>query len=98
MLVSPSMLSMSLKTVNFMWQTDKQNKNADEIARQAAGMYDKLALFVEDLDRIENQLEKTKEGFSSARNKLATGKGNLISRSVRLKALGVKSNKEFSER
>ena len=97
MLVSPSMLSMSLKTVNFMWQTDKQNKNADEIARQAAGMYDKLALFVEDLDKIESQLEKTKEGFSSARNKLSTGKGNLISRAERLKALGVKSNKEISE-
>ena len=97
MLVSPSMLSMSLKTVNFMWQTDKQNKNADEIARQAAGMYDKLALFVEDLDKIENQLEKTKEGFTSARNKLSTGKGNLISRAERLKALGVKSNKEISE-
>ena len=97
MLVSPSMLSMSLKTVNFMWQTDKQNKNADEIARQAAGMYDKLALFTDDLDKIENQLEKTKEGFSSARNKLSTGKGNLISRAERLKALGVKSNKEISE-
>ena len=97
MLVSPSMLSMSLKTVNFMWQTDKQNKNADEIARQAAGMYDKLALFVEDLDKIENQLEKTKEGFTSVRNKLSTGKGNLISRAERLKALGVKSNKEISE-
>ncbi|MDC3316006.1 DNA recombination protein RmuC [Candidatus Thioglobus sp.] len=97
MLVSPSMLSMSLKTVNFMWQTDKQNKNADEIARQAAGMYDKLALFIEDLDKIENQLEKTKEVFSSAKNKLSTGKGNLISRAERLKALGVKSNKEISE-
>jgi len=97
MLVSPSMLSMSLKTVNFMWQTDKQNKNADEIARQAAGMYDKLALFIEDLDKIENQLEKTKEGFFSAKNKLSTGKGNLISRAERLKALGVKSNKEISE-
>ena len=97
MLVSPSMLSMSLKTVNFMWQTDKQNKNADEIARQAAGMYDKLALFTDDFDKIENQLEKTKEGFSSARNKLSTGKGNLISRAERLKALGVKSNKEISE-
>ena len=97
MLVSPSMLSMSLKTVNFMWQTDKQNKNADEIARQAAGMYDKLALFIDDLDKIEGQLDKTKEGFSSARNKLSTGKGNLISRAERLKALGVKSNKEIGE-
>jgi DNA recombination protein RmuC len=97
MLVSPSMLSMSLKTVNFMWRTDKQSKNADEIARQAAGMYDKLASFIEDLDKIEGQLDKTKEVFSSARNKLSTGKGNLISRADRLKALGVKSNKEINE-
>ena len=97
MLVSPSMLSMSLKTVNFMWQTDKQNKNADEIARQAGKMYDKLAGFFNDLDKIENQLDKTKEGFSDARKKLQTGPGNLISRAEKLKALGVKSNKDISE-
>ena len=97
MLVSPSMLSMSLKTVNFMWQTDKQNKNADEIARQAGKMYDKLAGFFSDLDKIESQLDKTKEGFSDARKKLQTGPGNLIGRAEKLKALGVKSNKNISE-
>ncbi|WP_416650898.1 DNA recombination protein RmuC [Candidatus Pseudothioglobus sp. Uisw_086] len=97
MLVSPSMLSMSLKTVNFMWQTDKQNKNADEIASQAGKMYDKLAGFFNDLDKIENQLDKTKEGFSDARKKLQTGPGNLIGRAKKLKALGVKSNKAIGK-
>ena len=54
MLVAPSTLNMSLRTLNFMWQTDKQNKNADEIARQAGGFIDKLAGFFNDLDKIES--------------------------------------------
>jgi len=97
LLVSPSSLSMSLKLVNFMWQTANQNKNAEEIARQAAAMYDKLALFVEELDRVEGHLDKAKDGYSEARKKLATGKGNLISRAEKIKTLGVAPKKELSE-
>ena len=97
LLVSPSSLSMSLKLVNFMWQTANQNKNSEEIARQAGAMYDKLALFVEELDRVEGHLDKAKEGYSEARKKLATGKGNLISRAEKIKTLGVAPKKELSE-
>ena len=97
LLVSPSSLSMSLKLVNFMWQTANQNKNSEEIARQAGAMYDKLALFVEELDRVEGHLDKAKDGYSEARKKLATGKGNLISRAEKIKTLGVASKKELSE-
>ena len=97
LLVSPSSLSMSLKLVNFMWQTANQNKNSEEIARQAAAMYDKLALFVEELDRVEGHLDKAKEGYSEARKKLSTGKGNLISRAEKIKTLGVAPKKELSE-
>ena len=60
-------------------------------------MYDKLALFVEELDKIEAQLDKAKEGYSKARNKLSTGKGSLISRAEKLKTLGVHTKKEISE-
>ena len=97
LLVSPSSLSMSLKLVNFMWQTANQNKNSEEIARQAGTMYDKLALFVEELDRVEGHLDKAKDGYSEARKKLATGKGNLISRAEKIKTLGVAPKKELSE-
>jgi len=97
LLVSPSSLSMSLKLVNFMWQTANQNKNSEEIARQAGAMYDKLALFVEELDRVEGHLDKAKEGYSEARKKLSTGKGNLISRAEKIKSLGVAPKKELSE-
>jgi len=97
LLVSPSSLSMSLKLVNFMWQTAKQNKNSEEIARQAGAMYDKLALFVEELDRVEGHLDKAKDGYSEARKKLATGKGNLISRAEKIKSLGVAPKKKLSE-
>ena len=97
LLVSPSSLSMSLKLVNFMWQTANQNKNSEEIARQAAAMYDKLALFVEELDRVEGHLDKAKDGYSEARKKLATGKGNLISRAEKIKTLGVAPKKQLSE-
>jgi len=97
LLVSPSSLSMSLKLVNFMWQTANQNKNSEEIARQAGAMYDKLALFVEELDRVEGHLDKAKDGYSEARKKLSTGKGNLISRAEKIKSLGVAPKKELSE-
>ena len=97
LLVSPSSLSMSLKLVNFMWQTANQNKNAEEIARQAGAMYDKLALFVEELDRVEGYLDKAKDGYSEARKKLSTGKGNLIGRAEKIKSLGVAPKKELSE-
>ena len=97
LLVSPSSLSMSLKLVNFMWQTANQNKNSEEIARQAAAMYDKLAHFVEELDRVEGHLDKAKEGYSEARKKLSTGKGNLIGRAEKIKTLGVAPKKELSE-
>ena len=97
LLVSPSSLSMSLKLVNFMWQTANQNKNSEEIARQAAAMYDKLALFVEELNRVEGHLDKAKEGYSEARKKLSTGKGNLISRAEKIKTLGVAPKKKLSE-
>lgn len=97
MLVSPSTLTMSLKTINYIWQTEKQHKNAEEIARQAGAMYDELARFVEEMDRIDKYLDKAKEANFKAKKKLSTGKGNLIGRADKLKKFGVNTKKEISE-
>ena len=99
MLVSPSMLSMSLKHSQLLSSGRLTNRirTLTRLQDRQLACMTKLALFIDDLDKIEGQLDKTKEGFSSARNKLSTGKGNLISRAERLKALGVKSNKEIGE-
>ena len=94
-LVSPSTLMMSLKTVHHIWQTERQNKNSEEIARQAGAMYDKLFGFVKSMDDIEKNLDKATISYKDARSKLAEGKGNLIGRAEKLKDLGVQSKKEL---
>ncbi len=94
-LVSPSTLMMSLKTINHIWHTERQNKNSEEIARQAGAMYDKLFGFVKSLDEIEKNLDKASNSYKDARNKLSEGKGNLIGRAEKLKDLGVQSKKEL---
>ncbi len=94
-LVSPSTLMMSLKTVHHIWQTERQNQNSEEIARQAGAMYDKLFGFVSSMDDIEKHLDKAQKSYKEARGKLSDGKGNLIGRAEKLKTLGVQSKKEL---
>ena len=95
-LVSPSTLMMSLKTVHHIWQTERQNQNSEEIARQAGAMYDKLFGFIKSMDEIEKSLDKAKKSYKEARGKLSDGKGNLIGRAEKLKELGVQSKKELN--
>ena len=95
-LVSPSTLMMSLKTVHHIWQTERQNQNSEEIARQAGAMYDKLFGFIKSMDDIEKHLDKAQKSYKEARGKLSDGKGNLIGRAEKLKELGVQSKKELN--
>lgn len=94
-LVSPSTLMMSLKTVHHIWQTERQNQNSEEIARQAGAMYDKLFGFIKSMDDIEKHLDKAQNSYKEARGKLSDGRGNLIGRAEKLKELGVQSKKEL---
>jgi DNA recombination protein RmuC len=92
-LVCPSTLMATLRTVAHLWRQDQQNKNAMEIARQCANLYDKFVGFVEDLEQIGKRLDQAQSSYHDAFNKLKSGKGNLIKAAERVKDLGVKPNK-----
>lgn len=96
-IVTPSTLLATLRTIDSMWTNQKQQENAFEIARQAGALYDKFEGFVTDLVRIGNKIKDTKTEYESAMNKLIDGKGNLISSVERLKKMGAKAKKSLPE-
>lgn len=96
-IVTPSTLLATLRTIDSMWTNQKQQENALEIARQAGALYDKFEGFVTDLVRIGNKIKDTKAEYESAMNKLVDGKGNLISSVERLKKMGAKAKKSLPE-
>ncbi|WP_035649636.1 DNA recombination protein RmuC [Flavobacterium sp. ASV13] len=96
-IVTPTTLLATLRTIDSMWTNQKQQENAFEIARQAGALYDKFEGFVSDLVRIGNKIKDTKTEYESAMNKLVDGKGNLISSVERLKKMGAKAKKSLPE-
>ncbi|RYJ37754.1 DNA recombination protein RmuC [Flavobacterium anhuiense] len=96
-IVTPSTLLATLRTIDSMWTNQKQQENALEIARQAGALYDKFEGFVTDLVRIGNKIKDTKTEYERAMNKLVDGKGNLISSVERLKKMGAKAKKSLPD-
>jgi DNA recombination protein RmuC len=96
MIVSPSTLLVTLRTIEHIWRTERQEQNAQEIAKQAEALYDKFVAFVEDLTKIGDQIAKTGESYERALNKLSTGKGNLLRRVESIKQLGLKPKKSLT--
>lgn len=96
-IVSPSTLFASLKTIASIWKQERQNKNAQEIAERAGQLYDKFVGFVEDLKEIGKNMDRSRESFDSAMKKLSTGSGNLVGRAEKLIELGAKNKKNIPE-
>ena len=92
-IVSPSTLLATLRTIASVWRQEKQNKNALEIARQSGALYDKFVGFVEDLIAVGNKIDSSKESYINAMKKLHEGSGNLVSRVQKIKKLGAKTTK-----
>ena len=95
-LVCPSTLMATLRTVAHLWRQDQQNRNAMEIARQCANLYDKFVGFVEDLEQIGKRLDQAQSSYHDAFNKLKSGKGNLIKAAEKVKELGIKPSKALT--
>lgn len=94
-MVSPTTLLASLRTVENIWRYEKQNRNAEEIARQAGGLHDQFVLVLEAMKDMERQLEKAGAAFELVNKRLVAGNGNLIRRVENLRKLGAKTKKQL---
>lgn len=97
-IVSPSTLLATLRTIASVWVQERQNRNVLEIAKEAGALYDKFVGFLADMQQLENHLQKASEKHQDAMKKLATGSGNVIRKIENLKQLGAKANKQIDDR
>ncbi len=96
-IVTPSTLLATLRTIDTMWNNEKQQRNALEIARQAGALYDKFEGFVSDLTRVGKKMDEAKNEYKGAMNKLVEGRGNLVTSVERIKKLGAKAKKQLPQ-
>ena len=97
-IVSPSTLLATLRTIASIWVQERQNKNVLEIAKEAGALYDKFVGFLSDMQQIDTHLQKASEKHNDAMKKLSTGSGNVVRKIENLKALGAKTNKQIDSR
>ena len=97
-LVSPTTLLATLRTVASVWKFEKQSKNVLEIARLSGEMYDKFEGFVQDLLKVGKQLKDSQDSYAAAMNKLVEGRGNLIKTAEKIKALGARATKDLPQK
>ena len=96
-IVTPATLLATLRTIDTMWNNEKQQRNAIEIARQAGALYDKFEGFVTDLTRVGKKMDEAKKEYKGAMNKLVEGRGNLITSVEKIKKLGAKAKKQLPQ-
>ena len=95
--VSPSTLLFVVRAVAHLWRQEAQNRNAQEIAKRGAELYDRLVGFVEDLRSVGDKLGAAQTAYTNAEKRLSTGKGNVIRQAEMLRELGVKPSKQLNK-
>ncbi|GHE37350.1 DNA recombination protein RmuC [Sphingobacterium griseoflavum] len=97
-IVSPSTLLATLRTIASIWVQERQNRNVLEIAKEAGALYDKFVGFLNDMQQVESHIQRAAEKHQDAMKKLSTGAGNVVRKIEHLKALGAKANKQIDNR
>ncbi len=97
-IVSPTTLLVALRTISNLWRNERQNQNAKIIAERASKLYDKMRLFVDDMEAVGGALDKANQSYQGAMNKLASGRGNLIRQAESFKELGVEVKRDINRR
>jgi len=97
-IVSPSTLLATLRTIASMWKQERQNRNVMEIARLSGEMYDKFVGFIGDMDGIGKNIKQSQDAYDRALNKLSSGRGNLTITADKIKKLGAKTSKQLDQR
>ena len=97
-IVSPSTLLATLRTIASVWKQERQTKNAIEIAKQSGALYDKFVGFIEDMDKIKKGIDSSSIAYDNAINKLQKGSGNLVKRALDIEKLGAKTTKQISSK
>ena len=97
-IVCPSTLLATLRTIASIWQQENQTRNAMEIARQGGALYDKFVGFIADLEKIGSNLEQTRKNYDQAMNKLLDGRGNMVRSAEKLRELGSKTSREIPQK
>lgn len=97
-IVSPSTLLATLRTISSIWKQERQNRNVLEIARLSGAMYDKFVGFVNDMESIGKNIKSSQAAYDNALNKLIDGNGNLAKTAEKIKGLGAKANKQLDQK
>jgi DNA recombination protein RmuC len=96
-IVSPTTLLATLRTISSIWKQENQSRNAQEIARLSGTLYDKLVGFVGDLSKLKENIDRAGSSYDEALKKLQNGNGNIFRTAERIKELGAKSNKQLPD-
>jgi DNA recombination protein RmuC len=92
-IATPTTLMIALRTIANVWNVERRNRNAEEIAKRAGSLYEKFVGFAGDMQALGGRIDQAKSSYDEAMSKLSSGRGNIVRQVEQLKDMGAKTNK-----